>query len=711
MRVTKIELSGFRGFSHAQTFELDADAIIVVGANGRGKTSLFDGILWALTGTIPRLGEQGGVVSKYSESGEAYVSLTLRAPNGELCRISRSTDEKAQRLRLEINGDPVGDSLAATKLFEKVWPEALLTASGVDALTTALTRSVYLQQDLVRQFIESDKDQERFKSVSELVGVGRVTELQSAIERAKNAWTRATTAVEKDLEGIRSRRSGLRNQLEALAGAKSQDTTGIDAIWENWWRQVQGFGVNVPKIPSAMSAEAPSKVDEVMKHLAVIRRSVERRIFSVDELLSDIKAKQSVTVPNLLDLRSSLDEAERNLKFARESLAKAELLAAEERRRQIELRETHEELKTIAQLALRHLGSECPVCGQEYDKTRTRKRLEKLIGLEIDQTKIDTDNIQVKELATTVKELEQARMVAETALREAEDSLRNHQLWIQERDSRLSELDIKVDSGEDMDLSLSKLKTSLEQSMNALTKAQGDSENIALMLASASELARKTEISNEFQKVELEVGNLEKALRERQSTADLTSQILNGLRDAAYFVVESRLKDVETLLQNIYSTIDPHPAFRTVRFLTSLYRGHGLLDTQIDDSARQVSSDSPQTILSSSQMNALAVAVFLSFNLAVRSLPLHAAILDDPLQSLDDVNLLGVIDLLRRVRDKRQLFISTHDVRFGQLLELKLRPIRNQQTLVIELTGWDRQGPKVVTRELAADCTPLRILV
>ena len=109
-------------------------------------------------------------------------------------------------------------------------------------------------------------------------------------------------------------------------------------------------------------------------------------------------------------------------------------------------------------------------------------------------------------------------------------------------------------------------------------------------------------------------------------------------------------------------------------------------------------------------MNALAVAVFLSFNLGVKSLPLHAAILDDPLQSLDDVNLLGMIDLLRRVRDKRQLFISTHDKRFGQLLELKLRPIRDQKTVVIEFTGWDRQGPKTDTRELVADRTPLRIL-
>lgn len=45
MRITAIELSGFRGFAQKQEFDLDANAIVIVGANGQGKTSLFDGVL------------------------------------------------------------------------------------------------------------------------------------------------------------------------------------------------------------------------------------------------------------------------------------------------------------------------------------------------------------------------------------------------------------------------------------------------------------------------------------------------------------------------------------------------------------------------------------------------------------------------------------------------------------------------------------------
>ena len=131
------------------------------------------------------------------------------------------------------------------------------------------------------------------------------------------------------------------------------------------------------------------------------------------------------------------------------------------------------------------------------------------------------------------------------------------------------------------------------------------------------------------------------------------------------------------------------------------------------DPCAQLSSDAPEVILSSSQLNALAVSVFLSLNLGVSTLPLQAAILDDPLQSLDDINLLGVVDLLRRTRDARQLLVSTHDSRFGDLLAKKLRPVSDaQRTRVIEFEGWTRQGPTIVNqREISQDLKPLKIAV
>jgi wobble nucleotide-excising tRNase len=134
--------------------------------------------------------------------------------------------------------------------------------------------------------------------------------------------------------------------------------------------------------------------------------------------------------------------------------------------------------------------------------------------------------------------------------------------------------------------------------------------------------------------------------------------------------------------------------------------------TAIDDALADLSTESPETVLSSSQMNALAVSVFLTLNLAVPAPPLRSMMLDDPMQSLDDIHLLGLIDLLRRTKDGRQLILSTHDAKFGHLLARKLRPVgKDERTVVIELDGWRREGPLVTQRNVLADSAPLRIAV
>jgi ABC-type lipoprotein export system ATPase subunit len=76
--------------------------------------------------------------------------------------------------------------------------------------------------------------------------------------------------------------------------------------------------------------------------------------------------------------------------------------------------------------------------------------------------------------------------------------------------------------------------------------------------------------------------------------------------------------------------------------------------------------------------------------------PLDALILDDPLQSLDEINLLGMVDLFRRAKAQRQLIIATHDHRFAALLRRKLRPVSMEQTLaLVRLEDWQAAGPIV----------------
>src|SRR5712691_484886 len=189
MKIKQLDISGFRAFATSFSFDLAADAVILVGANGTGKTSLFDAILWALTGRIARIGPTASsVVSMYSESGEAYVRLELETSDQQVVTLSRRFDGTRETFQFESNGSSTRDDLGRAQMLNTLWPQALVTDEPINALSVALTRSVYLQQDLVREFVEGITPGDRFNALSELVGTGRMTELQTQLERAKKSW-------------------------------------------------------------------------------------------------------------------------------------------------------------------------------------------------------------------------------------------------------------------------------------------------------------------------------------------------------------------------------------------------------------------------------------------------------------------------------------------------------------------------------------------
>jgi DNA repair exonuclease SbcCD ATPase subunit len=250
-----------------------------------------------------------------------------------------------------------------------------------------------------------------------------------------------------------------------------------------------------------------------------------------------------------------------------------------------------------------------------------------------------------------------------------------------------------------------------EIQIKRMTELQQVGESLALRLTESSAAETIEELRREANTLRQTIAEREKSIEARTRTGDLAQTAIEALREAASAVVEERLREINPLLQNIWSRIDPHPAFRLVSFFSQALRGKGQLSTTLSDPIEDKKCEVPSTMLSSSQINALAVSVFLALNIGIPKPPLPVAILDDPLQSLDDINLLGLVDLFRRTKDRRQFIVSTHDARFGSLLSRKLRPgYQAGRILVIELDLWNRHGPIVATREVKADPVPLRLV-
>ena len=708
MRLKHIEISGFRGFATKQSFDLSADAIVVVGSNGLGKTSLLDAIHWGMSGRLGRIsGGDDKLVSMYSTTGQARVALTLANSDQEIT-ITRVFDGDSQSVQARIGGKEFKGTSARARILESLWPEAASAKDGDESLSSALSRSVYLQQDRLRDFLENATDQERFNVISELVGAGRLTELQSQLESESRSWSRATTQISKEVAPLVERVENLKAQLEKLRQSGSVGTELQESQWTAWWESCQQLGISLTNIPTPTSADSGSSLDKTLREIRALRDRNGRQRTLVELTIETVQNAPPKTDSAIAELQEKVSAASRAAEDARAAMKVRQERAAALRQQQVAAREVKEQQRALAQLAIQLLDDKCPVCQQTYDIEQTRARLQAII--DSDDAADSTPDVgeSVAELASKEREAIENENEAKNALSEATRLQKQYDQWEQDCNDKLLELGIQ--EKENLSTQLESLHEECDSLEERLKEHTADGEALSLNIARESASARIKSRESDLEKAESALAEQRLALLKREKTSATTRLLIEQLRDARSKVVVDKLSEIEPLLQRIFARIDPHPTFRVVKFATDVIRGKGRLDAEIRDSAEDKSSKAPEAIFSSSQLNALAVSVFLSFNLALPNLPLQAAMLDDPIQSLDEINLLGLVDLLRRTKDKRQIIVSTHDARCGRLLARKLRPASTvESTSVIEFRGWKRSGPDVLQYPVEADVTPLRL--
>jgi DNA repair exonuclease SbcCD ATPase subunit len=706
-RLLSAEISGFRAFASEQKFDLDADVVILSGPNGSGKTSFFDSILWALSGRLPRFsGRKSQAISLYSPSGTARVALTFQGSDGGNLTVIRtaSSEEHSDALVETATGRFEGNT-AEVKILETFWPSALQTKDSIAAFCMAFTRSVYLQQDLVREFIESDSEETRFTVMSELLGAGRLNEFLRELERGRNAWSRARTERAKELSEAEGRASQIRMRIERLRELTADED--INKLWSAWWHDAETLGV-AESGPALTATEASRSVSDALGVLQAQRRAVERRRGFAHQLLQDWSGRVQgpASDTRLPELMQQQEQLSAQLDAHRKELATAQADAAEERQRLTQRREANEELRSLATLALRHLGETCPVCAQKYPVDATRKRLEQLLteSPAEEQSAIFT---RVDELTRQATALEQSLAELTMELAAAERSAAETNAWKDGLAERLKEVGLGAEATpRELDQAVVELSRRAESMADLYSRG----EQLALAVAGASEAAQRTELEEQLAAAEQVVDQRRNALAAHEEAGDAATTILDATRAASRELVDSRVRRIEPLVERIYARMDPHPAFTDVSLATSYPGGHGRIRPLVADPSAGLEDRDPYTLFSSSQLNALAVSLFLGLNLGTIEAPLQAVMLDDPLQSLDDVNLLGLVDALRRTKALRQLLVSTHDRRLANLLQRKLRPVGDDgNTRIFSFSDWSEEGPVVEVDEIQAEPAEFRV--
>ena len=361
-----------------------------------------------------------------------------------------------------------------------------------------------------------------------------------------------------------------------------------------------------------------------------------------------------------------------------------------------EARVAADKAQQLAALALEQIDGPCPVCGQEHPVEATRSRLNALLETApalanltaaVDAQRLELGEVRENRSSLDSKLARYSEQVEER--RRAEDSLQQAAtLGGSARKSLLSLLPARpeaqrdpIGAAEKFKAELDELTMRLERVAGALFRIQQGEKRVEALVAQES--TREERLN--------EVGGALTAEEEKVRQAE-------GVRKSLGNKVTAVMRDVANgstgLINEIYSRLEVHPTFREFGFHTQRHYEAGHLRPWVYDRRREREGNALH-VLSAAQLNSLAICLFLALNLE-HNAKLKTAILDDPVQSLDDINLLSLADVLRTVRTRRQVIVSTHDHTLAELLLRKLRPLHDDDaTVVITVDQWGELGPRV----------------
>src|SRR5487761_1187951 len=234
MRPLRLTLDGFGSYRQpAEADFSDVDFFALTGPTGSGKSTLIDGLCFALYGTVPRWGKENAIADALAPAANACrVSLIFEAAGKRYAAVRALTRDKRGRghtkeARLELldpaidAGAPIAELLAASVLQLAEGPDEV-TAQVEDILGLSyrhFTQSVLLPQGRFSEFLQA-KATARPDLPGALLAFGVYEKVgQRARERGKLA-----------AERMRSAQADRDELADATAESEAQAAARLDAL-------------------------------------------------------------------------------------------------------------------------------------------------------------------------------------------------------------------------------------------------------------------------------------------------------------------------------------------------------------------------------------------------------------------------------------------------------------------------------------------------
>lgn len=321
MRPLSLRLEGFTCYRQPTDINFDGlDLFAITGPTGSGKSSIVDGISYALYGRVPRLGRE--VKSLISLGNERLQADFQFAVNGDRYRIVRSTGHKgAPHVQLfHYDESDTDDHWRGVEDRSAAVADRVRDLLGLDY--EGFIRSVLLPQGQFHLFLAGEPDQRR-KVLSELLRLdvyGRI--MQAANVRSRDASARAgqlARRLEEDYadatpQALETRKAEL-SRREEESGALERQRAALEE-----GRQA----AEALRAAASARAEAADKLESARTALEEAQTTLRDGKEQLEEL--DVRVK---TLDSEIDAIGYEPEAHQQLKLALTPAREAEKAAAQ----------------------------------------------------------------------------------------------------------------------------------------------------------------------------------------------------------------------------------------------------------------------------------------------------------------------------------------------------------------------------------------------
>jgi len=676
MKLEFVEVCGFRGFRDKLRVNFGAGFTVITGRNGVGKSTLFDAVEFALTGTIDKYTIAKAAQESLSDylwwrgSGKAmahYVTVSFKSDGGDVFTITRSRESGPDKTPEQIQA-------------------ALCRNESPDDALRQLCKTSIIRDEWIAGLSVDLSETERFDLVRSALGLSQGSEYAA---KAK-ALVKAAEATHASRKAIYlEARNQLTIALAQLAEAK-------DAIARTG---------DVSAAMQTLVAATPGPEQELVTRLSSGRAALaanRARLGPIGEAIfhgREILALQGIlNSPDLVERRIAAQERLVELKLLKDDAAHV----AEEANKILEVEERGNGIAASLAAIIEHgerLGrhaDHCPLCAAQ------RTDSEFLAGLLIARERMDA-------LASGVAAARQNAAMARESLANATDRLDKEQAAWDKMQSELNRLANLEQAHADtfkrnsLDLRFIQDPDGLEQYLNAERDRLIELERALLTLEVSQSVAKTASMEEHVAVLRQAADVAAAAVESAEKALSVAKSMDRSVRSIAGEIVDERLAQISPLLNELYQRLRPHLDWRTIEYSI---RGdlRRFLSLKVGDGLN------PQFVFSSGQRRAAGLAFLLSVHLSRAWTSWRTLLLDDPVQHIDDFRALHLIEVMSAFRmGNRQVVCAVEDEALADML---CRRLLSTSESIGRRYDFDigSNGVTTIVRELEVPPMPVGVL-